>query len=452
MRRPLILVLVRCATIAFLAGTLLVGSPPPHLASAQTRPNGPLGPRTPAPSLPSPGGGDQGPAPSVPDIFSATDEPDDGRGAGSTDGPATIPNEICVIFPPNAPLEMPQSFADDVELEIVRNFTMQGLGLRVYLMRLGDGADPDEVFEAATADQRPVWVQPNFIFRTSEGSIVSDGQQYALHQMRADIVSGEAGKGKGIRIALIDSGVDIAHESLRGAAITAIDIVEENTPVEAEVHGTVLASIIAGQGPLHGIVPEAELLAIRALKQVDAKLGAAETSSYLLSLAIETVINREARIINLSLTGPQDRLVAHMVGEALMRKVSIVAAAGNAGPGAPPAYPAAQDGVIAVTATDIKDRLYADANRGDYISVAAPGVDILGARPGGGYDFFTGTSMATGYATGLAALMLSRQPEIGIVRLRHAMEESAVDLGPPHRDPEFGAGRIDAVSALTLLP
>lgn len=132
--------------------------------------------------------------------------------------------------------------------------------------------------------------------------------------------------------------------------------------------------------------------------------------------------------------------------------MSIVAAAGNAGPKAKPAYPAAQDGVIAVTATDAKDRLYKKANRGDYISVAAPGVDILGAKPGDNYDFFSGTSMATGYVTGVAALLLARDQGLGVPQLRQAVEGSAVDLGAPAKDPEFGAGRIDAVSALDQLP
>ncbi|TDQ81009.1 subtilase family protein [Dongia mobilis] len=422
---------------------------PPALAQS-TLPATP--PRIPTqPDLPG-SRGDMGPTPSIPDLFDAAD------GAGS-DGEATpgnrppaVPNELCVIFPPNAASEAAQTFADDIDLEIVRDFTMQGLGLRVYLMRLGDGAEPDQVFEAAAADQRPVWVQPNFIYRTTQDPAGATGdQQYALRQMRADIAAPQAGGGEGIRIALIDSGVDTAHESLAGATISAFDLVDDGS-VAAEVHGTVLASIMVGQGPLHGIAPRAELIAIRAFREVEAKQGLAESSSFLLSLGIETAIRQQARIANLSLTGPQDRLVSQLVGEALLNKVSVVAAAGNAGPKAAPAYPAAQDGVIAVTATDMKDRLFKDANRGDYISVAAPGVDILGARPGGGYDFFSGTSMATGYASGLAALLLSHQPALGVVKLRRAMEESAIDLGAPQRDPEFGAGRIDALAALERLP
>jgi subtilisin family serine protease len=327
---------------------------------------------------------------------------------------------------------------------------MSGLGLRVYLMRIAEGADLEKVFEKAAADQRPLWVQKNLIYRTSAGD--STGQQYALQQIHAEAAEIKASGGAGITIGLVDSGVDVSHESLKGAHITAIDVVDGGKTVKPETHGTVMASILVGQGPLQGVAPKANLVAVRAFREVDAKIGAAESSSFLLSLGIETAVKQGARIINLSLTGPQDRLVAQMVNEALLHKVSVIAAAGNEGPKGRPAYPAAQDGVIAVTATDQKDRLYIHANQGDYISVAAPGVDILGAKPGGSYDFFSGTSMATGYVTGLAALLLSSQATLTVTQLRQIVEKTAVDLGVPAHDPAFGAGRIDAASAIGQLP
>lgn len=445
------------ATPLCAVGAILMALALAPAALAQST-SGPFVPPTPSgggsstPTIPGGRSGDLGPSPSVPDIFGEPGEGFDQPGPRN-EGAPDIPNEICVIFPPTAEPGAAQAFAEDLDLEVARDFTMQGLGLRVYLMRLGDGAEPDQVFEEATADQRPLWVQRNYIYRTSDDSASSqNGQQYALRQMRADIAVPKTGGGAGIRIALIDSGVDLGHEALTGASIEGIDVVDAGTAVDPEIHGTVLASILVGQGPLFGIAPKAHLIAIRAFREVDKTIGAAESTSFLLSLGIETAIRQQARVINLSLTGPQDRLVAQMVNEALMKRANVVAAAGNAGPKGPAAYPAAQDGVIAVTATDMQDRLYDQANRGDYISVAAPGVDILGAKPGGAYDFFSGTSMATGYASGLAALLLSSQGDLSVVKLRQTMEVSSVDLGPPRRDPQFGAGRIDAASALEALP
>jgi subtilisin family serine protease len=158
----------------------------------------------------------------------------------------------------------------------------------------------------------------------------------------------------------------------------------------------------------------------------------------------------------MSIGGPNDPLVRMAIEQAVMTNVIVVAAAGNAGPDAPPVYPAAQRGVIAVTATDDKDRLFSGANRGDYIAVAAPGVAVIAAKPGQGgasaYDYFTGTSMATGYATGLAAVLLSADPKLTSADIRKIMENSATDLGPPKKDPEFGWGRIDAAAALSSAP
>lgn len=409
-------------------------------ASAQMVP----GPRANIPTVNLPG---QGPDASVPDILNGpTDEVGDKRKKAG--GGESVPNELCVIFAPATDAGVPERFAGDFDLKPTRNFIMTGLGLRVHLMRIADGADIDKVFERAAADDRPLWVQKNLVFHSSVGDT---GQQYALQQIHADVASAATSGGAGITIGLVDSGVDLNHESLRGAHIKGIDVVD-NAAVKAETHGTVIASILVGQGPLHGVAPAANLIAVRAFHEVDPKVGAAESSSFLLSLGIDTTVRNGAQVINLSLTGPQDKLVAQMVNEALLHKVAIIAAAGNEGPKAKPAYPGAQDGVIAVTATDAKDRLYQQANRGDYISVAAPGVDILGAKPGGAYDFFSGTSMATGYVTGVAALLMARDKDLSVTQLRKAVEGSAVDLGAPLRDPEFGAGRIDAASALNQLP
>lgn len=425
-----------------LAGVLLAALVVP--AVAQVRPGPAPGP---TPTIPNTNP-NQGPAASLPDILDTEDEiaSDKRKKAGGGD---SIPNEICVIFAPGTESGVPDGFAGDFDLEPARNFTMRGLGLKVYLMRVADGADPEQVFERAVADQRPLWVQKNYIYRSSVGDAAA--QQYALQQIRADAASPKANGGSGVKIGLIDSGVDLQHESLRGAHIKGIDVVDGGD-VNAETHGTVIASILVGQGPLHGVAPAADLVAVRAFHEVDQKLGAAQSSSFLLSQGIDTALREGVQVINLSLTGPQDKLVGQMVNEALLHKVSVIAAAGNEGPKASPAYPAAQDGVIAVTATDAKDHLYKNANRGDYISVAAPGVDILGAKPGGSYDFFSGTSMATGYVTGVAALMMANDRQLTVTQLRKAVEASAVDLGPPSRDPEFGAGRIDATSALEQLP
>lgn len=112
------------------------------------------------------------------------------------------------------------------------------------------------------------------------------------------------------------------------------------------------------------------------------------------------------------------------------------------------AYPAAEPAVIAVTATDANDGLFGRANRGDHVGVAAPGVDLLVAQPGGAYGFGSGTSLAAAHVSGIVALMLEREPGLRPDEVRRRLAKTARDLGPAGRDPGFGAGLVDALAPL----
>jgi subtilisin family serine protease len=108
--------------------------------------------------------------------------------------------------------------------------------------------------------------------------------------------------------------------------------------------------------------------------------------------------------------------------------------------------------VIAVTATDIDDTLFSGANRGNYITVAAPGVDVLVPAPDGAYQFTTGTSVAAAEVSGVVALLLERNPSLTPAEVRRILIGTAKDLGPKGRDPGFGAGLVDALRALVAAP
>ena len=131
------------------------------------------------------------------------------------------------------------------------------------------------------------------------------------------------------------------------------------------------------------------------------------------------------------------------------RGILMVAAAGNAGAKSPPLYPAANPNVIAVSATDAQDKLFAASNRGSHIAIAAPGVDIFLPAPDEKYQMTSGTSFSAAYVSGLAALMLERNPALKPDEVRAILTKTARDLGAPGRDDLFGAGEADAFAAVT---
>jgi subtilisin family serine protease len=149
------------------------------------------------------------------------------------------------------------------------------------------------------------------------------------------------------------------------------------------------------------------------------------------------------RVIN-ELRSPRDPSLERALKVAHDRGIVLIAAAGNAGPKSPPLYPGADPNVIAVTATDANDKLFSDANRGHYIAVAAPGVDILVPAPAAGYQVTTGTSVASAEVSGVVALLLERNPSLKPEDVRKILTSSA----SARSNDDFGSGLVDPSKAI----
>ena len=196
--------------------------------------------------------------------------------------------------------------------------------------------------------------------------------------------------------------------------------------------------------------PEAQVLDVNVFRASRTNRPATATSAAILR-GLDWAVSRQARVINMSLAGPDDPLLRQAVMAAHRKRAIIVAAAGNGGTDAPSAYPAAYGQVIAVTAIDAADRVYASANRGDYIAIAAPGVDVLAPAPGRAHLLQTGTSFAAAHVSGIIALMIGNAPELAADAVLGALGKTAGDLGEPGRDEVFGAGRVNAFKSLTMV-
>jgi len=244
-----------------------------------------------------------------------------------------------------------------------------------------------------------------------------------------------------LRVGMIDSDVDLTHPSLARSRVESRSFVSESAK-KPNFHGTAIASIIAADTDDYvGLAPKAELFAAEVFEDDEREGEIASTLS--LIKALDWLISSRVDVVNISLAGPPNRLLESALRRVAERGILIVAAAGNGGPGAEPMYPAAYPDVVAVTAVDSKGRVFRLANRGDYLDLAAPGVDLLHAKAGGGYASSSGTSFAVPFAATAAARMLKLHPGEDTMALLY---ESAEDLGPLGRDDIYGYGLLRLTS------
>jgi len=166
---------------------------------------------------------------------------------------------------------------------------------------------------------------------------------------------------------------------------------------------------------------------------------------------LDWLTSRRTPVINMSFAGERNAVVAVALRNAIARHVVVVAAAGNGGASSGPAFPAAETGVIAVTAVDSHAQPYSDANQGNYIAFAAPGVRVwtAGPRPTGSYQ--SGTSFAAPFVTAAVGMRLADGAEPAAAEITRILAKTARDLGPPGRDPIFGWGLLQAASPCSTL-
>ena len=243
--------------------------------------------------------------------------------------------------------------------------------------------------------------------------------------------------GLALRIGIIDSSIDRRHNAFANASITTQRFVDNDSPPNA--HGTAIASIIASNDPQAlGLAPSAQIYAAEVFDHNEQQGEFASTVS--LIKALSWLMTQDVSVINISLAGPSNRLLETALTRVREKGVLAIAAAGNGGPMAQPMYPAAYPEVVAVTATDDRGRAFRLANRGEYVDIAAPGVNIRHAQAGGGFAASSGTSYAVPFVTVAAARLLQSTAEPA--QMLDALYASARDIGAPGRDQIYGYGQL----------
>ena len=246
----------------------------------------------------------------------------------------------------------------------------------------------------------------------------------ALLPFAGTLAATQAGIG-GVRLGMIDGGV-ASHPSLAGASIEQSGFAGSPQPTG---HGTAVASLLVGnQGPFRGAARGAALLV------ADVYGGSrAAGSATAVVRALGWLASKRASVINISLVGPQNRLLARAVQAVRERGIGIVAAVGNDGPAAPPQYPASYPGVLAITGVDARGRALPEAGKATHLDFAAPGADMAAALPGQGYVKVRGTR----FAAPLAAARLA------LAGLQHLAGEATPGRGRVGRGIRCGTCRVD---------
>jgi hypothetical protein len=256
-----------------------------------------------------------------------------------------------------------------------------------------------------------------------------------------------SGCGVSVTIGLIDTAINPGHAAFAGGQIEVIRLSDAALPESGKQHGTAVAALLAGAAGSRapGLLPGAKIVAVDAFykgSRRDERSGV-----YELLRALDLLAQRNVRVANMSLAGPPNILLERLVGQLSADGMVIVAAAGNGGPEAAPAYPAAYEEVIAVTAIDRAKRAYRRAGRGDHIDLAAPGVDVWTAASVSGGRAKTGTSFAAPFVTAAASLLKAANDNASSADILSALGRSAEDLGVSGKDAVFGWGLINARAA-----
>ncbi|MYM82433.1 S8 family serine peptidase [Duganella sp. FT50W] len=310
--------------------------------------------------------------------------------------------------------------AQEYQLELVEDWAMPVLSIDCYRMRLPAGMATAPLLAALAQDQRVAWTQLIQDFVAQGGSDPLYRTQpvagaWQLAQVR------KVATGRKVVVAVVDSGVESNHPDLAGQVALEENFVDQQKYV-AELHGTAIAGVIAARAGngigIEGVAPEARLLALRACWQAG---SATRCNSFTLAKALNFALANGAQVINLSLSGPQDRLLQQLVEVALARGIRVVGAVDPARPDG--GFPANTPGVFAVASDG------AAPHTGNH-ALTAPGRDIPTTMPGGRWGLVSGSSYAAAHVSGMLALLEQLKPQMPAARLRDSivLNEGGVPL------------------------
>lgn len=298
------------------------------------------------------------------------------------------------------------------QLKLVSQWSINALGLKAIVAEVKGGQQVERAMRSLQQDSRVESVE-----RVKGYDLLTYNDPY-FHMQTASVRGADIEQihgfatGRDVSVALIDTGVDRSHPELAGNIVVARNFVDHDArSFDDDEHGTSVAGVISSAANnelgIVGVAPNAKLMVLKACWQ-DSQTRHARCDSYSIIKALVEVLKLQPDVVNLSLSGPADPLITQLLKEAHDRGIIVVAAVDA---GRPDSFPASLDHVLAVAA------VAPGAHSWKKDAILAPGIDVLTTAPGATYAFRSGSSMATAYVSGVAALLRERQPLLGTTEL-----------------------------------
>jgi len=330
--------------------------------------------------------------------------------------------------------------AKDYALEEVDHWPIQSLGIYCVVFRIPPGTSSNEIISQLRKDVRVDSAQPMQEFEASTNVPESYNDTFAHLQRALDVLQVSAAhrlsSGKGVRVAIIDSGVDAGHEDLVGRLRDIKDFTDASKPPDNR-HGTAIASIIAANANnalgIVGVAPDASI-DVNVACWAGSDGGSARCNSFTLAKAVDSLVPDPPDVLNLSLSGPHDPLLARLLNKLADRNVIIVAAESDDDKSP---FPADLPGVVSVRPAE------AMMGPAQEDHVYAPGEQIMVAAPGDRYELSSGSSLSAAHVSGSIALLLARHPNLESTEVRRLLNASQKTLAS-------GSTTIDSCRLLEL--
>ena len=363
---------------------------------------------------------------------------------------ALVPGEVCVM---NADLEKAEEvdrFASSRGYVKKKRRVLPGLGIVITIFEVPQEKEVSQGIAELRKEFPSEVIDANHRYDLFGGESGGDPRRYG-HQLVGWNEQAVQCAGEDLRIGMIDTPVNQSSPLLSHRPITIQSFLPEDTPGAPGEHGTAIATMLVGGPSSAGspLLPEARLFVAEAFSLSDS--NRVESTTWTIVRALDWLISQKVQVINLSLGGPHNALLDLAITRTLRHRIPVVAAAGNSGPQGQPAYPAAQHGVIAVTALDAKLRPYNFATKGFYLTFAAPGVDIWVPTGETSGTFRSGTSFAAPFVTTGVAALRTAHPTWPPSLVVQELAKQALDLGTEGKDEIFGWGLVQVPNSCQKL-